>query len=113
MEALIDAKYIYPSKVQSETIPKIMKGKDLIVKSSTGTGKTASYVIPILNSLLYTIGNNDDRKRSIDVIILVPTYDLVDQLYETIGDFTKKFKGIIEIVKCRGSDTKSLTLQEY
>ncbi|MGL5764400.1 MAG: DEAD/DEAH box helicase, partial [Sarcina sp.] len=63
--ALEDLGYINPSDVQREAIPYLLKGNDLIVKSKTGSGKTAAFSIPACEIV-------DTEENDVQVLILVP-----------------------------------------
>ena len=78
-----------PSKVQEDTIPPALEGKDIIVKSQTGTGKTAAYAIPILEK-------TELEERLAQVIVLTPTRELAVQVSKEI-DNIGKFKRIRSI----------------
>jgi len=67
-----------PTPIQSEAIPLIMQGKDLIACAQTGTGKTAAYLLPILNRL--TI----EPSHFVNTLIIVPTRELAIQIDEAV-----------------------------
>ncbi|AFN83779.1 ATP-dependent RNA helicase [Encephalitozoon romaleae SJ-2008] len=69
--------YEFPSPVQAASIPRALKGRNLLVRSKNGTGKTASYVIPMLNAI-----NPDEL--SIQGIILVPIRELALQISRNV-----------------------------
>ena len=62
--------------VQELTIPVILEGRDLIACAQTGTGKTAAYILPLLN-LLTKNKNGDDAVRA---VIIAPTRELAQQI---------------------------------
>ncbi len=72
--------YITPTPIQVQTIPAAMAGEDIIGTAQTGTGKTAAFVLPILNRLL-----NGPRNRA-RVLIVTPTRELAEQIHEVIRD---------------------------
>ena len=72
-----------PTPIQKEAIPIIQKGHDLIACAQTGTGKTAAFVLPILNKL---INKNQDNK--VNTIIIAPTRELVKQIDQQIEGFS-------------------------
>lgn len=77
--------YQAPLEVQSKVIPHIMKNKDVIVQSQTGSGKTAAFAIPICESL-------DWNENEPQALILVPTRELAIQIQEemqTIGTYKR------------------------
>lgn len=77
--ALSELGYQSPLPVQALTLPLIQEGKDLIVSARTGSGKTAAYGIPLLESLDYT-------SDAIQAVVLVPTRELADQVLEEMMD---------------------------
>ena len=72
--------------IQVQTIPVVNKGRDLLGIAKTGSGKTASFVLPILNKIL----NNDpvERSRQPRVLVLVPTRELAVQVAEVFKEFS-------------------------
>lgn len=66
-----------PTDVQKKAIPQILADNDIIVESNTGTGKTMSFLIPIMHKILY--GNTSNS------IILAPTRELVIQIYSEVS----------------------------
>jgi len=72
------AGYSTPTPIQSQAIPAALDGKDLIGTAQTGTGKTAAFVLPILNTLL-----SGPRNRS-RALIVTPTRELAEQIHQTI-----------------------------
>ncbi|MGB3366464.1 MAG: DEAD/DEAH box helicase [Acidaminobacteraceae bacterium] len=86
LKALDALEYENPLEVQHATIDKIMAKKDLIVKSQTGSGKTAAFAIPLCEQI-------DEEKDAIQVLVLAPTRELVVQVKEDINSIGR-FKGI-------------------
>lgn len=85
MKALEGIGYSKPSDVQSKVIPEILTGKDVVVKSQTGSGKTAAFGIPLCEKVLW-----DDSKPQ--ALILTPTRELAIQVKEeltNIGRFKR------------------------
>ena len=86
VKAVHQAGYTNATKIQEQTIPVILKGKDLIGCAQTGTGKTASFAIPVLQLLQ---GEHTLRK-SIRSLVLTPTRELALQIhtnFKTYGQF--------------------------
>ena len=73
LAALARAGFTVPSPVQLDLIPPAMEGRDCLGNAPTGTGKTASFLLPIIEKL-------DERERSIQALILVPTRELAHQI---------------------------------
>lgn len=87
-DAVLDGLYSMNFKettpVQELTIPVILEGKDIIACAQTGTGKTAAYVLPLINEL--SKGNHPDN--AINAIIMAPTRELAQQIDQQIEGFT-------------------------
>ena len=83
--AINEAGFDTPTPVQTATIPIGLKGHDLIGTAQTGTGKTAAFVLPILQHLL----NNPVKKLCTRVIVLTPTRELAEQIHESFKQFAK------------------------
>ena len=71
--------FIYPTPIQAATIPIALLGRDVCGCAATGTGKTAAYMLPTLERLLYRPMNNRTITR---VLVLVPTRELGAQVYQ-------------------------------
>lgn len=84
--ALVELGFNSPLEVQAITMPLIFQGKDLIVKSQTGSGKTAAFAIPICEKV-------DVELERPQVLVLAPTRELAVQVKEDIVDIGK-YKGL-------------------
>ena len=73
MRAVNASDYVRPTLIQCEAIPVILEGNDLIGTAQTGTGKTAAFVLPLLQQLNRTTGK-------IRALILTPTRELAHQV---------------------------------
>ena len=98
--------FTQPTLVQSYSIPEIMKGGDVMIKSETGSGKTLSYLIPIVQRL-QGLEKRIDRSDGAYAIILVPTRELCVQIEETIKKLLLPFFWIVPTVICGGQKRKS------
>src|SRR5690554_5508125 len=83
--------------VQIETIPVIMKGKDLIACAQTGTGKTAAYLLPVLNRLV------QKQEEQTTTLVLVPTRELAIQIDQQLQGFAY-FLPLTSIAAYGGND---------
>lgn len=81
LEAISFMGYERPTPIQEATIPIIMNGKDLIANAQTGTGKTAAFLLPILNKL------SGRTARDINTLVIVPTRELALQIDQQIHGF--------------------------
>lgn len=73
VEILENNNYKTPTEVQSKAIPVVIKGKDVIVRSETGSGKTFAFVLPILQKI-------DVQNDNIQCLIVCPTRELAMQV---------------------------------
>lgn len=84
LKALQKLNYEKPYPIQEQAIPAILKKKDLLGIAQTGSGKTASYVLPVLMNLE---GKTATKNRHINVLVLVPTRELAIQVEEVFSTF--------------------------
>ena len=84
LRAVQGAGYESPTPIQAKAIPVALEGKDLIGTAQTGTGKTAAFVLPILQRLL-TSGRNGHHRA----LIVTPTRELAEQINDTFRLFAK------------------------
>ena len=89
LKALTDLAYNEPTAIQKKAIPVVLSGKDLIASAQTGTGKTASFVLPILQKLSVEHSQHTLRGKRIRALILVPTRELAVQVEASIGQYGK------------------------
>ncbi len=82
MDALKDAGYEHPTPIQSEAIPIALTGRDIIGLAQTGTGKTASFTLPILDRLMH-------GPRRTRALVLTPTRELCLQVEESVRKYSK------------------------
>ncbi|WP_024984095.1 DEAD/DEAH box helicase [Brevibacillus borstelensis] len=73
MDALREQKIERPTPVQEEAIPLIQSGRNALVESPTGTGKTLAYLLPLIDRL-------DTESKDIQLLVLAPTHELVMQI---------------------------------
>ncbi|KAI6233036.1 RNA helicase [Aphelenchoides fujianensis] len=96
-DAIMDCGYTNPTPIQAACIPVALAGKDICACSSTGTGKTAAFMLPILERLLY----RPKQHRSVTrVLVLAPTRELAIQIFQVtrrLAQFSS-----VEICLCAG-----------
>ena len=86
LKALEEEGYENPTPIQEQSIPILLKGKDLLGVAQTGTGKTAAFGIPILHHLYHS--NKDQKgKRKIRALIVTPTRELAIQIDESLKNY--------------------------
>lgn len=86
LEAIKKANYDSPYPIQLEAIPAILQQKDILGIAPTGSGKTASYILPILQRLQNKAPNPG---RMIPVLVVVPTRELAGQVAEVTENFAR------------------------
>lgn len=91
--------YSKPYPIQEQAVPVILQGKDLMGIAETGSGKTAAFVMPILEKLQHAEIKKD---RNIQVLILVPTRELAIQIDEVFRAFTGNLKREIRTMAVYG-----------
>jgi ATP-dependent RNA helicase RhlE len=88
IKALSETNYGKPTPIQQIAVPAILMGKDVLGIAPTGSGKTASYVLPILTQLSKA---EKAKNRHIQSLILVPTRELAIQVEEVFKEFARAF----------------------
>ncbi len=79
-----------PTDIQYKSIPPILKGEDVLAIAQTGTGKTAAFVIPVLNNL--NANKQFNRPDGIKCLVMVPTHELamqINEVFEKLGHKTR------------------------
>jgi len=89
--------YNKPTPIQEQAIPLILENKDLIACAQTGTGKTAAYILPILNKIVHA------EKRHLNTLVIAPTRELAQQIDQQIEGFAY-FLGVSSIPVYGGGD---------
>lgn len=86
LKALKTQEYFVPTPIQSESIPVLLKGKDILGSAQTGTGKTAAFAIPILQNLNEE-KKHDKSRRTIKALVLAPTRELALQIHDNFKEY--------------------------
>jgi ATP-dependent RNA helicase DeaD len=89
LRALQEVGFERPTGVQRAAIPPLLAGRDVVVQSQTGTGKTAAYAIPLIQRI-------DTNERNVQAIVLAPTRELAVQVAGTIHKLGR-FRGVIDL----------------
>ncbi|CAM9606861.1 unnamed protein product [Pylaiella littoralis] len=79
IKAVAKMGFVYPTLVQNKCIPLALKGKDLLVRARTGSGKTAAFALPLLQKILRRKEAEPGMARGVRAVVLVPTRELCDQ----------------------------------
>lgn len=90
LTALERSGYTHPTPIQEQAIPFALAGRDLLLSAQTGSGKTAAFVIPVLDRL--------SRATSFDkltkALILTPTRELAQQVHDSVRTYSKDMRGL-------------------
>lgn len=97
--AIANLGHTKPTPIQNISIPVILQNKDIFGKSHTGTGKTAAFVLPILNKLDTTLFKNQ-------TLIVCPTRDLSIQIYQDIKKYAMYLKNVNVALLVGGSNMR-------
>jgi ATP-dependent RNA helicase DeaD len=95
LRAIEELGYTEPTAIQTQAVPVLLAGSDLLGQAQTGTGKTAAFALPLLNMI-------DPKAKSVQALIMAPTRELANQVCEAISQFGK-FTGIEAIAVYGGS----------
>jgi ATP-dependent RNA helicase RhlE len=87
LQALTERGYVAPTPIQSAAIPAILRGGDVWASAQTGSGKTAAFVLPIIERLMAE--GPRGRGRFVRALILVPTRELAAQIAGEIQDYSQ------------------------
>ncbi|CEG68904.1 hypothetical protein RMATCC62417_05070 [Rhizopus microsporus] len=107
-KAIAQLDYTRPTPVQAQAIPLALAGKDILARARTGSGKTAAYVLPILQKILVE-KESLNATPSIKALILVPTRELAEQVTTHINKFLLYTNQLIKVINLAG--TMSVQLQ--
>ena len=86
LQAIYEQGYTEPTPVQQQAIPVILQGKDILAGAQTGTGKTASFALPLLQKLAENFDPQQTPRR-VRAVVLVPTRELAAQVYESFLNY--------------------------
>lgn len=86
LESIKKQGFTKPYPIQQKAIPAVLQQKDVLGIAQTGSGKTASYALPIINKLQK---DSYTKNRHVNVLVLVPTRELANQVSDVFKQFTK------------------------
>ena len=81
---VVAAGYVTPTPIQTQAIPRVLENHDMVGVAQTGTGKTAVFVLPILNRLM------GKKTAGVRALIMAPTRELAEQIHQAIETFGRK-----------------------
>ena len=90
LQALTDQGYIHPTPIQAQAIPVVLQGRDVMGAAQTGTGKTASFSLPIIQLLLAHANTSASPARHpVRALVLTPTRELADQVADNVKAYSR------------------------
>ena len=101
-DAVAKVGYTTPSPIQSETIPILMEGRDVVGLAQTGTGKTAAFALPVLSQI-------DTNARHPQALVLAPTRELALQVADSFQSFASHL-GRIDVLPIYGGQAYGIQL---
>lgn len=107
LEGIAASNYEDATPVQEQVIPLVLQGRDIIASAQTGTGKTAAFLLPLLNHLLTS--HHDDHH--ISAMIIVPTRELAVQISEHLEGLSY-FTSVSSIAVYGGGDGNSFVQEK-
>jgi len=87
LRAVLDLGFTTPTDIQTETIPLLLSGRDVVGVAQTGTGKTAAFGLPLLAAV-------DSAVRAVQALVLAPTRELAMQVSDAIATFAAHLDGL-------------------
>ena len=98
LRAVTLAGYETPTPIQQQVIPELIAGHDVLGIAQTGTGKTASFVLPVLQGLAMRAADDIVPPRSCRALILSPTRELTNQIADNIRTYSKFMRPSMAVV---------------
>ncbi|KJG56981.1 RNA helicase [Photobacterium kishitanii] len=113
---LTELEYQQPTPIQAQAIPSVLAGRDLIAGANTGSGKTATFALPLLQQLYQakSLESKNIKGNYVAGLILVPTRELAKQVADSIKSYAVHFNGAIKTVAVFGgvsANTQMLALR--
>ncbi|AAZ26802.1 DEAD/DEAH box helicase [Colwellia psychrerythraea] len=101
---LAELEYHQPTPIQARAIPSVFAGRDLIAGANTGSGKTATFALPMLQKLREDIssGSKNSKGNFVTGLVLVPTRELAKQVADSIKSYAVHFNGEIKTLAVFG-----------
>jgi len=103
LKALIDKDFQTPTPVQEAVIPLVLEKKDIMAQAQTGSGKSASFVLPVLQ--LWSKSRDNAKKGKIKILVLTPTRELTIQIASAFEEFGKYLPTKPQVVSIIGGQS--------
>ncbi|MCG9750205.1 DEAD/DEAH box helicase [Vibrio brasiliensis] len=95
-----------PTEVQTQAIPHVLEGKDVLAGAQTGTGKTAAFGLPILQKLIDSDTKRDIQSNDVRALVLVPTRELAQQVFDNLTQYAAQTE--IKVVAVYGGTSMNV-----
>jgi len=112
LKAVSESGYTQPTPIQEKVIPLVLERRDILAQAQTGSGKSASFVLPVLH--LWS-SNRGEGKGKIKALILTPTRELtlqVAQTFETMGKYLPKPPKVVSLIGGEGISDQLYAIQQ-
>ncbi len=112
LQALQENSFLEPTPIQNRVIPLVLDGKDIIAQAQTGSGKSAAFVLPVLELWHKRKG---EGKAKIKVLVLTPTRELTLQIADTFTSFSKylaRKPKVVSLIGGEGIGTQLYDIQQ-
>ncbi|MDO9092872.1 MAG: DEAD/DEAH box helicase [Rubrivivax sp.] len=96
-QAAAAAGWTQPTDIQRAVVPAILAGRDVLARAPTGAGKTAGFVLPILQRVLSQPGIADERPRRLVALVLAPTRELAAQIAAAAQGLAPRLKTVVAV----------------
>jgi superfamily II DNA/RNA helicase len=111
---LAEMEYQQPTPIQAQAIPSVLAGRDLIAGANTGSGKTATFALPLLQQIFEQEKKSSNKGNFVSGLILVPTRELAKQVADSIKSYATHLNGAVKTVAVFGgvsANTQMLALR--
>ncbi|XP_049547905.1 probable ATP-dependent RNA helicase CG8611 isoform X1 [Anopheles darlingi] len=98
--------YTHLTVVQSMAIPRLLEGRDALIRAQTGSGKTLAYAVPMIEAL-HSVRPKTSRTDGIRAVVIVPTRELALQTYELLVKLLKPYTWLVASYLCGGEKRKT------
>lgn len=95
-----------PTEVQTQAIPHVLEGEDVLAGAQTGTGKTAAFGLPILQKLIDSDTERDIQSNDVRALVLVPTRELAQQVFDNLTQYAAQTE--IKVVAVYGGTSMNV-----
>ena len=111
---LTEMEYQKPTPIQAQAIPSVLAGRDLIAGANTGSGKTATFALPLLQQIFEQEKKSSNQGNFVSGLILVPTRELAKQVADSIKSYAAHLNGAVKTLAVFGgvsTNTQMLALR--